>query len=246
MSRLDEVALRCPNCGSVAAGRVPHEERMQGTATVTCLICKKTVSVPVPLPFPQSVIQDTLRTLRLYGFALKEIGWAKTLFLLAVWVGGAYFITSELGWPYWLAILIPSLPFLYFFTRALAPRMRAQLRSELGVLRVPGGYKGMSERDPILVRAPAEVDKTINARPCPVCSGKFQILERRLVLPKSSMEQMKFRLTKKAGKMFEKVEVKCRKCSNQGSFFFDISNYEIVRRLGYTDELIKQYSKNKK
>ena len=45
----DEVAIRCPNCGSMAAGRVSHEERMAGTAKVRCLICKRIVPVPVPL-----------------------------------------------------------------------------------------------------------------------------------------------------------------------------------------------------
>jgi hypothetical protein len=56
---------------------------------------------------------------------------------------------------------------------------------------------------------------------------------------------MRFKVTHKATRMFERVEVKCQKCSNQGGLYFDISQLDIVRRLGYTEELMKQYPKKK-
>jgi hypothetical protein len=241
----DEVAIRCPNCGSMAAGRVSHEERMAGTAKVRCLICKRIVPVPVPLPFPQSFFRETGSILRLYGAALKALGWWKIAMLVLFWIVGTYFIYTQLDWPYWLATFLPGLPFIYFFGRELAPRMTSQLRGELGVLRVPAGLKGMSERDPIPVRIPSEVEKIAISRPCPVCGGSFQILNRSLVLPKSGLEQLRFKATHRANRMFDRVEVKCQKCSNQGGLYFDISQLDIVRRLGYTEELMKQYPKKK-
>jgi hypothetical protein len=224
---------------------VPRQEHLAGTATLRCLVCKNVVAVPAPLPFPQSFFHELARSLRLYGLALKGMGWWKLALTLLIWIGGTAFIMVQLSWPDWLAVLLPGLPFMYFFVQELAPRSRAQLRAELGVLRVPASLKGMSERDPLLVRNAGEVEKIVASRPCPVCEGNFEILDRRLVLPRGTVEQLKFKLTRKASRMFERVSVRCRNCSNQGNFYFDISQTPQARKLGFTDELMKQYPKKK-
>jgi hypothetical protein len=241
MEKFDEVAQRCPHCGSLAAGRVSREEHRAGTATLQCLVCKRTL----PVPRPESYLQELGRTLRLYGLALQRMGWVLVVLLLAFWVVGGYLAVMRLHWPSWLAFLAPGIPFIYFFARAFAPLMKAQVAGELGVLRVPGGYRGLSERDPLVVRSPAEVDKTIAAKTCPKCKGKLAPGEHRLVLPTQSGASLRFRLFGRASRMFEKVDVTCKQCGAHGSLYFDISAFDVVKKYGFTLELMKHYPKKK-
>ncbi len=241
MEKIDEVALRCPHCGSMAAGRVPRDAHRAGTAKLQCFVCKRTVAVPKP----ESYLQELGRTLRLYGLALRNMGWIMVVLLLAFWVVGGYLAVTRLGWPSWLSFLAPGIPFMYFFARAFAPLMRAQVRGELGVMRIPGGYRGMSERDPLVVRTPGEIEKIIAAKECPKCSGKLAPGEHRLVLPQKGAEGMRFRLFKRASRMFEKVEVTCKQCGAHGSLYFDISALDVVKKYGFTPELMRHYPKKK-
>jgi hypothetical protein len=45
--------------------------------------------------------------------------------------------------------------------------------------------------------------------------------------------------------MFEKVDVDCKKCGAHGSLYFDISNFDVVKKYGFTPELLKHYPKKK-
>jgi hypothetical protein len=241
MEKIDEVALRCPHCGSLAAGRVNREERRAGTAKLQCIVCKRTLSVPKPEPY----MQELGRTLRLYGLALRNMGWIMVVLLLAFWVVGGYMAVTRLGWPSWLAFLAPGIPFMYFFARAFAPLMRAQVRGELGVMRIPGGYRGLTERDALVVRSPAELEKVIAAKNCPKCNGKLSAGEHRLVLPKQGGASLRFRLFGRATRMFEKVDVDCKQCGAHGSLYFDISTFDVVKKYGFTPELLRHYPKKK-
>jgi hypothetical protein len=244
MTRQDKVALRCPNCGSLAAGRVVHEDRMAGRASVQCIMCKKAVAVPVPDPFWKSFFKETRQTLGVYGAALRAMGWMMVVLLLSVWIGGWYLISYVLHWPSWLAALVPGLPFIFVFSRHFAPRMRAQVSGELGVLRVPRSLRGMSERDPIPVKKPGEAVRLARNRPCVNCGGSYQVGSHDLVLPHSSLDRLRFRLTGRASRMFERVEVTCKKCGNHGYFYFDISSLDLVRKHGYTRTLLQIFPRN--
>ena len=235
--KIDEVAVRCPHCGSLAAGRVSHIERLAGNAELTCLVCKRTVKVPPPQPLGR----EFLGTMRLYGVALKKMGWIQVVSLATVWIGGGYLLTTVIGWPSWLAMAVPAIPFIYFFARAFAPLMQAQIKGELGVLRLPKDMRGLSERDPLAIRQPGDEDRLIAARKCPQCGGVLKPGERKLVLPKSNLEALRLRYLKRATRLFEQVDVTCQKCDFHGAFFFDISALEIVRKLGYTQALINIY-----
>jgi len=239
--KFDEVALRCPNCGSLAAGRVLHQDRMAGKGVVRCIACKRTVAVPVPQPALKAFLGEMGKTFRLYAAALKAMGWWQVLVLLAVWGVGFYLLNYRLGLPSWLAFLLPAVPFLYIFARTFTPLMRAQVRGELGVLRIPSSMRGISERDPIPVRKPGEAVKIANARPCPRCGGKLSTGEQRLTLPVKTSERLRYRITRRASRMYEQVEVTCQDCGDHGYLYFDISALDVVRRLGYTPELVEAY-----
>ncbi len=241
MEKIDEVAVRCPYCGSLAAGRVPRQERVDGRGEVRCIVCKRMVQVPVPESFLKSLGKD----FAIYAAAVKAMGWWQVVVLLIVWGGGFYLLNIRLGLPSWLAFLLPAVPFLYFFTRAFTPLMRAQVRGELGVLRVPNNMRGMSMKAPIAVRKPGEALKVAASRPCPKCGGKLLTGEDRLSLPNNSSARLRFRLFKRTSYMFEQVEVTCKDCGDHGYLYFDISALDVVRRLGYTPDLLAAYPKKR-
>jgi DNA-directed RNA polymerase subunit M/transcription elongation factor TFIIS len=246
MGRIDEVATRCPHCGSLAAGRVSREEHLAGSAKLKCIYCGKSVSLPAPDPFPQSIIKETGKTFKLYKTALKNMGWLKVVSLLFIWVVGAFALMSYLNFPAWLGVLLPSLPLLYSFSQSFTPIMQAQVRQDLGVLRLPEAYRGMSERDPIVIHTQGEENLVISKRKCPKCEGKLIPQQVNLVIPRSGVESLRFKIFKRASRMLERVEVDCQKCDYHGAFYFDISHLEIVHRLGYTQELMDRYAPQKK
>lgn len=219
--RLDQVALRCPTCGSLAAGRVDHHERLAGKATVKCIVCKREVSVPAPLPFPQSWFKELGQTFGLYGAAFKRMGWGMVLLLLGIWAGGGYLTADVLHWPTWVALGLPAIPFLYFFSRAFAPLMQAQIRGEMGVLRMPEKLRGLSQRDPLPAQTTAEQMRLIQSRACPRCGGSLRPGKRTKTPPVPGMRKWMERLgLAKKQLSYEQVEVMCKKCDYRGAIFF--------------------------
>jgi predicted nucleic-acid-binding Zn-ribbon protein len=236
-----KVSLRCPHCGSNASGRVNKNLYYAGKAELKCLVCQKTIMIPLPKSTIATFFSELRQTFGIYYKALKKMGWFVTLLTLAFWILGAFFIVRILIWPTWVALLLPSLPFFYFFTRAFTPIMQSQIKSELGVLRVPNVYRGMNEADPLLVKKPGDEDRIILSRTCPKCKGEYKISNRQLIVPGSRVKKFRLHLFKKPIKMVEQIDVSCKQCDFQGAFFFDISALEIVKKYGYTVELQKNY-----
>lgn len=214
---------------------------MNGKAVVKCIVCKKPVNVPVPETWWIAFTKETSQTLRLYGSSLQAMGWLTVLGLGVFWIGGWYLMSYVFKWPSWISILIPAIPFIYVFSRHFAPRMQAQVRGDLGVLRAPRGLRGMSEKDPLPIKKLGEAQRLARNRACIQCGGNYQAGEDVLVLPNRGTARMRFQFTGKTSKMFERVEVTCQQCGNHGFFYFDISAVDLVRKYGYTRELTRVY-----
>lgn len=237
MFKYNTVGVKCPGCDTLVAQRVLVQDYKEGKVVLTCHVCGQRIYLEPPEPFFQMYMRENARLMKMYGDVFRRMGWG-TLILLIIWGIGWLIFERWLGWPRWVAALVPGLPFLYLFFRTLGRAMKERIREDLGVARSSTVYEGMRETDAIKVYSIDEEYHFLASRRCPACNGLLKPGVHSIAFSKADAERIARKRSPRLDKMYDHIEGICQQCNRKWVFYFDIDQIDYVKKMGYTQEMV--------
>lgn len=237
MLKYDTVAVKCAGCGTLVAQKVLVEDYKAGNVVLTCHVCGQRIRLAPPEPFFKMFSHENERMLKMYGTIFRQMGWMTVVWLI-VWGAGWYYFEKQLGWPRWVASLVPAVPLLISFFRVSGRVMKERLREDLGVPRPSPVFTGMRESDAIRVCSIDEEYHFIASRQCPACKGMLKPGNHGMNFSKADAERIAHNKAPRLDMIYDHIEVTCQGCNRTWRFFFDISQIDYVKKMGYTQEMV--------
>ena len=91
---------------------------------------------------------------------------------------------------------------------------------------------------PVKVRSIEEEDQFVASRQCPTCLCPFETESHGICFAEPPSKHDR---SQKQRKLLADIQVICPRCGRKSTFYFDIDELEVVKRLGYTQNMVLAY-----
>jgi endogenous inhibitor of DNA gyrase (YacG/DUF329 family) len=232
----DTLMVKCPNCGTAISNAVSRKAYQSGNVIFKCHVCGRQIRLSPPDSFLKNFFRESFGMVRVYGRALRLMGWQRFLLYGFIWVAGWYFIRRIPTIKKWMTIAIPAIPFAFSLLKSIFIASKNDLIENVGQIRFP--FHGMRPNDLAKVSSIEEEYQFIKSRHCPVCQGPFQTGKHNVIYSPRWSHRLRFILFRRVTKLIDLIECNCRQCGRKYNFYFDIDGIDYVKRLHYTQEMI--------